>query len=58
MTGQEATTANLLVHLGTLSSLAVAVLTEHTNDRGLCAVCRYAWPCELVALADHNLAVL
>lgn len=41
-----------------LCSLAVAVLTEHTDAAGLCAVCGCAWPCELVVLADHNLAAL
>ncbi|MGH3940126.1 MAG: hypothetical protein ACRDTG_16130 [Pseudonocardiaceae bacterium] len=44
--------------LGVLSSLAVTVLLEHTNEDGLCAVCRGTWPCQPVVLADHNLAAL
>ncbi|MGH8420996.1 MAG: hypothetical protein ACRER3_01395 [Pseudomonas fluorescens] len=39
-----------------LSSLVVTVLTEHANDADLGAVCRCAWPCERVVLAEHNLA--
>ena len=37
-----------------LWSLAVAVLEAHTDAAGLCAVCGWDWPCELVLLADHN----
>lgn len=29
-----------------LHQLATAVLNEHTNDLGLCAVCGCAFPCE------------
>lgn len=39
-----------------ISSLATVVFNEHTDNSGLCAVCGSAWPCELVVLADHNLA--
>jgi len=41
-----------------LSRTASAVLNEHLNDHGLCAVCGSAWPCERAQLAEHNLAVL
>jgi hypothetical protein len=51
-------TTDLRAEFAALSSVAVAVLTEHTDDRGLCAVCRCAWPCAQVVLADHNLAAL
>lgn len=44
--------------LTALSSLATRVLKAHTDAAGLCTVCRSAWPCELVILADHNLAAL
>jgi hypothetical protein len=44
--------------LEALSSLAVTVLNEHTNDAGWCAVCESAWPCDLVMLTDHSLAAL
>jgi hypothetical protein len=39
-----------------LRALATRTLNEHQDDRGLCAVCGSAWPCESVVLADHNLA--
>jgi len=48
----------VLSALAALSSLAVAVLNEHTNDADLCAVSGSAWTCEPVVLADHNLAAL
>ena len=41
-----------------LCAMAIRVLNEHTNDHDLCAVCRCAWPCARVALAEHNLALL
>jgi hypothetical protein len=41
-----------------LAALASAVLTEHVSDHEVCAVCRCAWPCDRVILADHNLAVV
>jgi len=44
--------------LGALSSLAVAVLSEHTNQAGRSAVCGSAWPCEHASLAEHNLTAL
>lgn len=50
MISQEAMTADL----GALWSLAVTALNAHTDAAGLCAVCRCAWPCELVLLTDHN----
>jgi hypothetical protein len=40
--------------LEALWSLAVTVLNAHTDTAGLCAVCGWTWPCELVLLADHN----
>lgn len=61
MNHQAATTLapeDLRAELQALSSLAVTVLTEHTNDADLCAVCGCAWPCDLAVLADHNLAAL
>lgn len=48
------TTEVLPAGLEALSSLAVTVLNVHTSEAGLCAVCGYTWPCELVRLADHN----
>jgi hypothetical protein len=41
-----------------LCRLATAVLNDHTDEDGLCAVRGSAWPCERVQLAEHNLAVL
>lgn len=46
--------SDLPADLVALSSLAVAVLIEHTNDADLRAVCGAAWPCELVVLVEHN----
>lgn len=40
-----------------LHQLATFVLNEHTDDRGLCAVCGCAFPCERAVLAEHNLAL-
>jgi hypothetical protein len=40
-----------------LHQLATAVLNEHTNHHGLCAVCGCAFPCERAVLAEHNLAL-
>jgi hypothetical protein len=42
-----------LVHL---ISTATSVVNEHVNDRGLCAICGSAWPCERAVVAGHNLA--
>jgi hypothetical protein len=39
-----------------LRAHATRILNEHQDDRGLCAICGSAWPCESVVLADHNLA--
>jgi hypothetical protein len=39
--------------LEALSSLAVTVLNEHTNDADPCAVCGSTWPCERVIPAEH-----
>ncbi len=39
-----------------LLKLAARVINEHVNDRGLCAVCGSAWPCEQAVVAEHNLA--
>lgn len=63
MTSQE--TIGVVAVLDPLSSpfdrlacLATTVLGNHQDDAGLCAVCGSAWPCALVTLAEHNLAVL
>lgn len=40
-----------------LHHLATVVLNEHNDDRGLCAVCGCAFPCERAVLAEHNLAL-
>ncbi len=49
---------DLPVGLEALSSLAVRVLNEHTNQAGRCTACRSAWPCEQASLAEHNVAAL
>jgi hypothetical protein len=54
----EPVQASAPAELEALSSLAVTVLNEHTNDADLCAVCGSAWPCEQAVLAEHNLAAL
>lgn len=57
MKHQAATTLapkRLPTELEALSSLAVTVLSEHTNQADLCAVCGSAWPCERVMLAEHS----
>jgi len=41
-----------------LAHLATAVLNEHVNDSGLCAVCGSAFPCKSAVLAEHNVALL
>jgi hypothetical protein len=41
-----------------LARLAVRVLGEHVGDRGMCAVCGVAFPCESAVLAGHNTALL
>lgn len=41
-----------------LWSVAVAVLTAHVNDCGLCAMCGCGWPCERAALAERNRVAL
>lgn len=48
------TAKGLPAELEAVWSLAVRVLNAHTDTAGQCAVCRRAWPCELVLLADHN----
>lgn len=63
MTSQKATGAiptldRLLTPLERLSTLATIVLREHLSDGDLCVVCSSAWPCDQVATAEHNLAVL
>ncbi len=50
-----ATRSRTSTALEALSSLAVTILNEHTDDAdNLCVVCGSAWPCELVVLAEHN----
>jgi hypothetical protein len=44
--------------LAQLISTAASVMNEHVNDRGLCAICGSAWPCERAVVAEHNLAAL
>ena len=51
--------ADCLPELDRLHRLATAVITAHTNDNGLCSVCRdVEFPCEWAVLADHNAALL
>jgi hypothetical protein len=38
--------------------LATSVLGEHTDEAGRCVVGGSTWPCELVVLAAHNLALI
>jgi hypothetical protein len=52
----ELVSSPVLGDLRALSSLALAVLNEHTNQAGRCTVCGSAWPCEQASLAEHNLA--
>jgi hypothetical protein len=40
-----------------LAQLAGTVLSEHVNREGLCALCDRAFPCDAVALAEHNVAL-
>jgi hypothetical protein len=40
-----------------LAQLASAVINEHANCHGVCAVCGSAFPCDRAVLAEHNLAV-
>jgi hypothetical protein len=49
---------SLTVEIERLAHLATAVLNEHTNDNGLCAICGCAFPCESAVLAEHNVAFL
>jgi len=44
--------------LEALRALASRVINQHVDDRGLCAVCGSAFPCERAVLAEHNLALL
>ena len=44
--------------LEALRALASRVINQHVDDRGLCAVCGSAFPCELAVLAEHNLDLL
>jgi hypothetical protein len=57
-TGPQPATDSIQADLKHLGQLATTVLGEHVNDRGLCAVCRAAFPCDLAVLAEHNLALL
>ena len=41
-----------------LAQLAAAVLNEHVNDSGRCAVCGSAFPCQSAVLAEHNMALV
>jgi len=47
----------LCAEFDALIRLATKVLNEHTDLRGLCAVCGCAFPCERAVLAEHNLAL-
>jgi hypothetical protein len=42
--------------LAQLIRTATSVINEHVCDRGLCAICGSAWPCERAVVAEHNLA--
>lgn len=44
-TPEPVSSSVLVADLGALSSLAVAVLNEHTNHADLRATCGCAWPC-------------
>jgi len=46
------------VILDLMRTLAISVLDEHSNATGIRVVCSSAWPCEPVAVAAHNLAVI
>jgi hypothetical protein len=48
----------VIPELVALRPLATGVINEHVDDRGLCAVCGSAFPCELAVLAEHNLDLL
>jgi len=62
MSSQETATSlpagTLTAGLEVVPSPAATVLNEHTNQACLCAVGGFAWPCEPIVLADHNLATL
>jgi len=58
MTVAPTDTTDVARELDRLAQLATAMLNEHTKGDGLCAVCRCAWPCARVHLAEHNPAVL
>lgn len=49
---------SLAAEIEHLAQLASAVLNEHVNDHGLCAVCGCAFPCDSAVLAEHNVALL
>jgi hypothetical protein len=44
--------------LAVLGTLGASVLNEHTDQAGMCAVCKSAWPCKCALLAEHNLGAL
>jgi hypothetical protein len=48
----------LLPELMHLLSIARQVIDQHVNDRGRCADCGSAWPCQRAQLAEHALAAL
>ena len=50
--------ASVASDLERLAQLAIAVLNQHINDNGLCAVCGCDFPCESAVLAEHNTALL
>lgn len=39
-----------------LLATATEEIDLHIDDRGLCAACGSAWPCERARLAEHALA--
>jgi hypothetical protein len=49
---------DLTAELEKLHRLAAAVLNEHLNQAGLCAVCGCAFPCSRAVLAEHTAAAL
>jgi hypothetical protein len=58
MTGPPVTDDDLPSSLVRLLKTAQQEIDRHINDRGLCAVCGSAYPCERAALADLALSAM
>jgi hypothetical protein len=41
-----------------LLATARQIIQQHVNNRGCCADCGLAWPCQQAQLAEHALAAL